>query len=100
GSDAGALQTTAVREDGGWRIRGAKQWITNAGFGGTVLLFARTDPSTRSARGVSAFVVDTAQVEVTRTEEKLGLNSSLTNDIAVDAFVERDRLIGEPNHGF
>ena len=100
GSDAGALTSRAEPADGGWHVTGAKQWITNAAFGGTVLLFARTDPETRGARGVSAFIVDTAQVEVTRTEEKLGLNSSVTNDIAIDAFVEADRLIGEPNHGF
>ncbi|HEY6962617.1 MAG TPA: acyl-CoA dehydrogenase family protein [Gaiellaceae bacterium] len=100
GSDAGSLVTSAQRENGGWHIRGAKQWITNAAFGGTVLLFARTDPETRSARGVSAFLLDSTQVEVTRTEEKLGLNSSVTNDIAVDTFVDGDRLIGEQNHGF
>jgi alkylation response protein AidB-like acyl-CoA dehydrogenase len=100
GSDAGALLTSAEREDGGWQVRGAKQWITNAAFGGTVLLFARTDPDTRSARGISAFLLDSSQVEVTRTEEKLGLNSSVTNDIAVDTFVEEDRLIGDLNHGF
>jgi len=100
GSDAGALTTKAEAAGGGWHVRGAKQWITNAAFGGTVLLFARTDPGTRSARGVSAFVVDSADVTVTRTEEKLGLNSSVTNDIAIDAFVEADRLLGEENHGF
>jgi len=100
GSDAGALTTKAEAADGGWHVRGAKQWITNAAFGGTVLLFARTDPGTRSARGVSAFVLDSADVTVTRTEEKLGLNSSVTNDIAIDAFVEADRLLGEENHGF
>ena len=100
GSDAGALVTSAEPVDGGWHVRGSKQWITNASLGGTVLLFARTDPSTRSARGVSAFVVDTAQVEITRTEEKLGLNSSATNDIAIDAVVEGDRVLGELHHGF
>jgi len=100
GSDAGALLTSAERVGGGWHVRGSKQWITNASLGGTVLLFARTDPSTRSARGVSAFVLDTAQVEITRTEEKLGLNSSATNDIAVDAVVEDDRMLGELHHGF
>ena len=100
GSDAGALVTSAEPVDGGWHVRGSKQWITNASLGGTVLLYARTDPSTRSARGVSAFVVDTAQVEITRTEEKLGLNSSATNDIAIDAVVEGDRVLGELHHGF
>jgi alkylation response protein AidB-like acyl-CoA dehydrogenase len=100
GSDAGALITRADRVDGGWRISGAKQWITNAAFGGTVLLFARTDAATSSARGVSAFILDTGQITVTRTEEKLGLNSSVTNDIAIDTFVPDDRLIGVENHGF
>jgi len=100
GSDAGALVTSAEETDAGWRIQGSKQWITNAAFGGTLLLFARTDPETRTARGVSAFVVDGSHVVVTRTEEKLGLNSSTTNDISIDAVVPSDRLVGERNHGF
>jgi alkylation response protein AidB-like acyl-CoA dehydrogenase len=65
-----------------------------------VLLFARTDAATTSARGVSAFVLDTGQIAITRTEEKLGLNSSVTNDIAVDSLVDADRLLGEQDHGF
>jgi len=100
GSDAGALVSAAEPEDGGWHVRGAKQWITNAAFGGPLLLFARTDPATRSARGVSAFVLEGAEVEITRTEEKLGLNSSVTNDIAFDTFVPGDRVLGELHHGF
>ena len=100
GSDAGALVTRAERVDGGWQVTGTKQWITNASFGGTILLFARTDPETRTARGVSAFIIDSDQVTVTRTEEKLGLNSSVTNDIAIDAFVADDRLCGDLQHGF
>ncbi len=100
GSDAGSLTTRADAVDGGFHVVGAKQWITNAAFGGTILLFARTDQETRSARGVTAFVVDSADVEITRTEEKLGLNSSVTNDIAIDAVVPTDRVLGELNHGF
>ncbi len=100
GSDAGALLSSAEPVDGGWRVRGAKQWITNAAFGGPILLFARTDPNTRSARGVSAFLLDGNQAEITRTEEKLGLNSSVTNDIAVDTVVATDRLLGQQDHGF
>ncbi len=100
GSDAGAIVTRAERVDGGWHVRGTKQWITNAAFGGTVLLFARTDPETRSARGISAFALDGGDVTITRTEEKLGLNSSATNDIAVDTVVGDDRLVGDEGHGF
>jgi butyryl-CoA dehydrogenase len=50
---------------------------------------------------VSAFVLDADHVSVTRDEEKLGLNSSTTNDIVVEgALVGRDRLLGEEGHGF
>ena len=101
GSDAGALRTRAEPEGDGWRITGAKQWITNARHAGTFLLFARTDPATPGARGVSAFVLDAEHVRITRDEEKLGLNSSVTNDIVVeDAFVGRDRLLHEEGKGF
>jgi alkylation response protein AidB-like acyl-CoA dehydrogenase len=100
GSDAGALTTRADPVEGGWQVTGAKQWITNAAFGGPIILFARTDSTTKSARGVSAFIVERGQIEITRTEEKLGLNSSVTNDIAIDATVEADRLLGSEHHGF
>jgi alkylation response protein AidB-like acyl-CoA dehydrogenase len=100
GSDAGAMTARAERSEGGWHVTGAKQWITNASFGGTLLLFARTDANSKTARGVTAFIVDTADVEITRTEEKLGLNSSATNDIAFDTVVGDDRLIGDEGHGF
>src|SRR5215469_14312640 len=101
GSDAGALRTKAEPEGDGWRITGAKQWITNGRHAGTILLFARTDPDTPGAAGVSAFVLDGEQVRVTRDEEKLGLNSSVTNDIVVEGVrVAPDRLLLEEGKGF
>ena len=101
GSDAGSLRTRAEPEGDGWRITGAKQWITNGSYAGTFLLFARTDPETEGARGVSAFVLDADHVRVTREEEKLGLNSSSTADLVVEgARVGRDRLLGEEKRGF
>ena len=101
GSDAGSLRTSAMRNSDGWTISGAKQWITNGGFGGTVLLFARTDPETPGAKGVSAFILDGSAVTVTREEEKLGLNSSSTVDLLIeDVPVERDRLLHEEGKGF
>src|SRR5690348_4151599 len=101
GSDAGALRTKAEPSADGWTITGAKQWITNGRYSGTFLTFARTDQSTETARGVSAFILDAEHVRVTRDEEKLGLNSSVTNDIVIDgAHVDRDRLLHEENRGF
>src|SRR5215211_773267 len=101
GSDAGSLRTAAVADGDGWSITGSKQWITNGAFGGTVLLFARTDSATPGPKGVSAFIVDGASVQATREEEKLGLNSSSTVDLVVDGVeVGRDRLLHEEGKGF
>jgi len=101
GSDAGSLRTRADANADGWTISGAKQWITNGSYAGTLLLFARTDQGTTGARGVSAFILDAEHVRVTREEEKLGLNSSVTSDLVVEsAQVGRDRLLHEENKGF
>jgi alkylation response protein AidB-like acyl-CoA dehydrogenase len=100
GSDAGSLRTAAAREGGGWRISGTKQFISTAEHAGTFLLFARTDADTPGARGVSAFILDAEHIRVTGREEKLGLNSSTTNSIAVDAFVDGDRMLHDEGKGF
>src|SRR3954465_7843947 len=39
-SDAGSLRTKAEPNGDGWRISGAKQWITNGAHSGTFLVFA------------------------------------------------------------
>ncbi|MBA2462270.1 MAG: acyl-CoA dehydrogenase family protein [Actinobacteria bacterium] len=100
GTDAGSLRTAATPEDGGWRITGTKQWISTASAAGTILLFARTDQETDGARGISAFLLDREHIEVTRVEEKLGLNSSITNALRIDASVPVDRLLHEEGRGF
>ena len=101
GADAGALRTSATPDGDGWTISGTKQFISTARFAGTFLLFARTDPDTPGAKGVSAFILDADHVRVTGEEEKLGLNSSVTNSLAIEnARVERDRLLHEEGKGF
>ena len=101
GSDAGSLRTVAEPDGDGWRITGSKQWITNGSRAGTFVLFARTDPATAGARGVSCFVLDASHVRVTREEEKLGLNSSTTSDLVLEGvLVEPDRLLHDEGRGF
>jgi alkylation response protein AidB-like acyl-CoA dehydrogenase len=101
GSDASSLRTAAVPGEDGWLLTGSKQWCTNGSHAGTFILFARTDAATPGARGISAFVLDREHVEVTREEEKLGLNSSSTADLRLDGVqVGRDRLLHEENRGF
>ena len=78
GSDAGAMLT---RADQAGRLTGTKQWITNGSYAHTFLVFAK-DPDRPSCfvvrRGADGF-------RVTREEEKMGLNSSSTADLALDA---------------
>jgi alkylation response protein AidB-like acyl-CoA dehydrogenase len=100
GSDAGSLRTTATHDGDGWHLSGTKRFISTARHAGTFLFFARTDPASTSAAGVSAFVLDADHVTVTRDEEKLGLNSTTTSDVVVDAHVAADRLLGEEGKGF
>ena len=89
GSDASAMRTRYA--DGA--ITGTKQWITNGSYASTFLVFAR------EGGGISAFVVRAGAkgFEVTREEEKLGLNSSSTADIRFDG-TPAERL-GEPGQG-
>ncbi len=100
GSDAGSLRTTAVGDGDGWRISGTKQFISTAEQAGTIVFFARTDLETEGARGISAFILDREHVEVTREEEKLGLNSSSTAELRIETHVDRDRLLHEEGKGF
>jgi alkylation response protein AidB-like acyl-CoA dehydrogenase len=100
GSDAGSLRTSATADGGGWQISGSKRFISTARHAGTFLFFARTDPEAAGAGGVSAFILDAEHVRVTRDEEKLGLNSTTTSDIVVDAHVDGDRLLHEEGKGF
>jgi alkylation response protein AidB-like acyl-CoA dehydrogenase len=84
GSDAGAMLTRVVDGTGEGdvpRLTGTKQWITNGSYAHTFIAFAK-DPDKASAfvvrRGAEGF-------SVTREEEKMGLNSSSTADLAFEA---------------
>ncbi|WBH18332.1 acyl-CoA/acyl-ACP dehydrogenase [Sphingomonas radiodurans] len=57
GSDLGSLQTRAKREDSGWRIDGAKTWITHAARSDLMTLLARTLPDAKGYAGLSMLLV-------------------------------------------
>ena len=102
GSDAGALTTRAVRDNDGYVINGAKQFITTGKNAELTLVFAVTDPD-QGKRGISAFIVptDTPGYEVVRVEEKMGMNASDTAQLAfTDMRVPHDALLGEEGQGF
>ena len=57
GSDFAAIATTARRVDGGWRLDGAKSWITNAAAAHVFHCYAQTEPGSRG-RGIGCFLVE------------------------------------------
>lgn len=102
GSDASALRTRAVKVDGGYRITGAKQFITSGKIAGLAIVFAVTDPDA-GKRGMSAFLVptDTPGYQVDKVEHKLGQGASDTCAIRFDdMFIEDALLLGAEGQGY
>lgn len=106
GSDAASLRTRAVKVDGGYRLSGAKAFISGAGATDALVVMARVEDNGAAktgARGVSAFIVDAHAEGVSygKQENKMGWNSQPTGAIHFDgAFVPtRDRL-GKEGDGF
>jgi acyl-CoA dehydrogenase len=99
GSDAGAIRTSATPDGDGWRVSGAKQWITNGGIAEVFILFARTGGP--GPRGISAFVVERGDgFTVGREIPKMGLHTSSTVELAFEGFaVPRSALMGEEGEG-
>jgi alkylation response protein AidB-like acyl-CoA dehydrogenase len=103
GSDAGSLRTSARREGDHYVVNGQKLFISNGAVADVCILFARTDPKSTDARGVSAFIVDTKAkgFKVGRNEQKLGLNASYTNQLFFeDMAVPAANRLGEEGEGF
>src|SRR5690348_6279208 len=84
GSDAANQRTRATKTDGGWRINGAKMWISNASHANVALIFAQTDPELKH-RGLGCFLVDTDQpgFQPQVIEGKMGLHASDTSSISL-----------------
>ena len=57
GSDFGGLEMEAVRVEGGWKLNGAKAWITNAAVAGLSVAYAQTDKS-KGYRGIACFAIE------------------------------------------
>ena len=106
GSDAGSLRTAARREGDHYRIDGTKRFITNAPEAGLFTVFARTNPDTRDAKGVSAFLVpaDTPGITLGPPDRKMGQKGAHTCDVIFENVrVPAQNIIGGPaneNRGF
>lgn len=99
GSDAAAISTAASRDGSGWRLHGAKAWISNAPDADVYTLFARTGPEP-GARGVSAFAVP-GHADGLSGEAVDMVAPHVIGRLELDGvYVDGDHLLGEEGRGF
>lgn len=98
GSDAAAIEATAVREGDGWRLKGEKYWIGNGGASRYYVVFAKTDPAL-AGRGITAFMVDKEEpgAIIDELSDKMGIRGTQTSNLKVDLVVPDSARIGDVN---
>jgi glutaryl-CoA dehydrogenase len=81
GSDPGGMKTRARREAGGWRLDGAKTWITNAPIADIAIVWAVADDGP-----IRGFIVERgmAGFSTPKIDSKLSLRASVTGEIVLD----------------
>ncbi|SFW73116.1 Acyl-CoA dehydrogenase, middle domain [Sinomicrobium oceani] len=102
GSDAGGMNTTAVREGDEWVLNGAKNFITHGKSGDVAVVIVRTGEKGDS-RGMSAFVVEkgTPGFGSGKKENKLGMRASETAELVFnDCRIPDANRLGEVGEGF
>jgi len=102
GSDAANLKSRAERTNTGYRINGAKQFISSARIGKVTILFAMTDPAA-GKKGMSAFITanDAPGFHIVRVEDKLGQKASDSCALAFeDLEIAYQDRIGEEGQGY
>jgi glutaryl-CoA dehydrogenase len=85
GSNPAGMLTRAVRDGDGWRLNGAKMWITNGSVADVAVVWAQTDPS-EGARGIRGFLVptDTPGFSAPKIGHKLSLRASVTSELVLE----------------
>ena len=103
GSNPADMRTVARRDGTGYRLRGSKCFISNAGAADFMVVYAKTDPDA-GTRGVSAFVVEpkaTQDIAVAPAERTMGLRGGHVFGVTFDdCFVPAENRIGAEGTGF
>jgi glutaryl-CoA dehydrogenase len=81
GSDPGGMKTRAVKVPGGYRLNGAKMWITNSPLADVAVVWAKTEDG-----AIRGFVVERGMkgFSTPKIEGKFSLRASITGEIVLD----------------
>ena len=102
GSDAGGMNTTAVKQGENWVLNGAKNFITHAISGNIAVVIARTGDK-GTPNNTTAFVIEKGTEGFTsgKKENKLGMRASETAELIFDNCIIPDsNRLGEVGEGF
>ena len=102
GSDAGGMDTTAVKNGDYYTLNGTKNFITHGKSGDVAVVIARTGKKGDS-HGMSAFIIErgTPGFSAGKKEDKLGMRASETAELVFDnCKIHKDNLIGKEGEGF
>ena len=91
GSDPGGMITRARTTDGGYRLTGAKMWISNSPIADVFVVWAKTDDDI-----IRGFILDKGMpgLSAPKIEGKLALRASITGEIVMDdVFVPEENLL-------
>ncbi|MDP1604864.1 MAG: acyl-CoA dehydrogenase family protein [Legionella sp.] len=96
GSDPGSMRTHAKKVAGGWRLNGAKMWITNAPIADIAIVWAKTE------EGIRGFIVekDFKGMSTPEIKLKMSLRASITGELVFeDVFVPDENLLPGSDKG-
>lgn len=102
GSNPADMGSHAERDGDGYRLRGVKHFISNAGAADFIVLYVKTDRDA-GARGVSAFVVEpksTPGIETSEREKTMGLRGGHVFEVRFDCRVPAENRLGTEGSGF
>ena len=102
GSDAGGMNTTAIKDGDYYILNGSKNFITHGISGHIAVVIARTGEKGDS-HGMSAFVIEkgTPGFSSGKKEDKLGMRASETAELIFDnCRIHKDNLLGHEGEGF
>jgi glutaryl-CoA dehydrogenase len=91
GSDAGGLRTRATKTDGGYLLKGAKMWITNAPAADVLVIWAKTEDDV-----IRGFILERGMkgLSTPKIEGKFSLRASITGEVVMDdVFVPDENLL-------
>lgn len=93
GSDPGGMKTRAAKTQDGYRLSGAKMWISNAPIADVFVVWAKSDAHDGKVRG---FVLEKGMrgLSAPKISGKLSLRASITGEIVMeDVEVGEDALL-------